>query len=349
MAKGIKIVSLVSVVPTRKLGMDDLAARFGKETAQRLVSTTGIHYRHVSDDKKTLDLAFEAGKYSLDKAGAGPSTVDGIIVITQTPEYRLPPTSCMLQDKLGLKKNTFALDIGLGCSGFPYGIITAASLIKSGTVSRILLISGDVTSMNASPEDQSTYPLFADGFGAALLESSEEEDDLLGYSYGTDGSGWKHLIIHAGMARHPTVEHFYTSGEDKLHTAVKYPGYAYMDGGQVFTFCLREVPAMIDKALANAKLAKEDMDLFLFHQANLYMIRYLGQKMKIPESRLPICLDRYGNTSSSSVVLAACDHLGGKKYEEPLKAAVVAFGVGYSWAAAIVKLAPGIVGSIKEV
>lgn len=349
MGKGIKIRSLVAVVPERKLGIEDLIVRFGEETAQKIVSTTGVQYRHVSQDKKTLDLAFEAGKYCLHKAGAEPGGVDGILVVTQTPEYRLPPTSCMLQDKLGLRKSTFALDIGLGCSGFPYGIITAASLLKSGTVSRLLLISGDVTSMNASPEDQSTYPLFADGFGAALLESSEEDDDLLGYTYGTDGSGWKHLIIHAGLARHPTEEHFYASGEDKLFPAVKFPAYAYMDGGQVFTFCLREVPAMIDKAFKNARLAKEDVDLFLFHQANLYMIRYLGQKMKIPESRLPVCLDRYGNTSSSSVVLAACDYLGEKTCEKPLKAALVAFGVGYSWATVIVNLDPGIVGSIKEV
>ncbi len=349
MGKGIKIRSLVSVVPKRKLGIDDLIERFGEEAAHKIVTTTGVQYRHVSEDKKTLELAFEAGKYCLNKAYIVPDSIDGILVVTQTPEYRLPPTSCMLQDKLGFRKNTFALDIGLGCSGFPYGIITAASLIKSGTVSRILLISGDITSMNASPEDQSTYPLFADGFGAALLESSEKDDDLLGYEYGTDGSGWKHLIIHAGLARHPKAEHFYASGEDKLFPAVRYPEYAYMDGGEVFTFCLREVPAMIDKALLNSHLAKEDIDIFLFHQANLYMIRYLGQKMKIPESKLPICLDRYGNTSSSSVVLAACDYLGDKAYKKPMKAAAAAFGVGYSWATVIVKLDPGIVGSIKEV
>jgi 3-oxoacyl-[acyl-carrier-protein] synthase III len=349
MGIGIRVKSLVSVVPERKLGVDDLVTRFGEETAAKIILTTGVNYRHVSEDKKTLDLSLEAGRCALEKAGVEPADVDGIIMVTQTPEYRLPSTSCILQDRLGLRKTAFALDIGLGCSGFPYGMITAASLIGSGVVSRMLLISGDVTSMNATPEDKSTYPLFADGFGAALLEGCSGTGDLLGYDFGTDGSGWKNLIIHAGLARHPKVEHFYSSGEDKLFPEVKYPGYAYMDGGQVFTFCLREVPSMIDRALAKAGLNRESIDAYLFHQANLFIIRYLGQKMKIPESKIPVCLDRYGNTSSSSVVLAACDRFGGMNNSKLVKVAFAAFGVGYSWATVVLTLDPAVVASIKEV
>lgn len=349
MGIGIKLRSLVSVVPERKLGVDDLISRFGEETSAKIVTATGVKYRHVSEGKKTLELSLEAGRYALGKAGVDPADVEGVIVVTQTPDYRLPSISCMLQDMLGLKKTAFALDIGLGCSGFPYGLITAASLIGSGIVSNMLLIAGDVTSMNASPEDKSTYPLFADGFGAAYIEGCGGEGDLLGHDFGTDGSGWKNLIIHAGLARHPKVEHFYSSGEDKLFPDVKYPEYAYMDGSQVFTFCLREVPPMIDRALAKAGMNRESIDIFLFHQANLYMIKYLGQKMKIPDTKLPICLDRYGNTSSSSVVLAACDHFGGMEGSQPEKVLFAAFGVGYSWASVILSLNPAVVGEIKEV
>lgn len=328
MISGVKIRSLVSVVPKRKLGIEDLVARFGGDNAEKITSTTGVKYRHISEDKKTLDLALEAGKYALEKAGVHSNEIDGIILVTQTPEYRLPSTACILQHMLGIKKTSFALDIGLGCSGFPYGVITAASLIKSGTVSRMLLISGDLTSMNASPEDKSTYPLFADGFGAIILEGCEDDGDILGYDYGTDGSGWSNMVIHAGMAKYPKIEDYYKAGADKRYPEVKFPEYAYMDGGQIFTFCLREVPSMIDRSLAMASKSKEDIDLFLFHQANLFILKHIGKKMKIPETKIPICLDRYGNTGSSSIVLAACDHLGGKFNDKHITAAMIAFGVG---------------------
>ena len=349
MSSGIKILSMTTVVPQSQYGMEDLVERFNEENARKIVNATGVLFRHSSKEKKTLDLAFEAGKIALARAGVKPEDVDGIILVTQTPEYRLPSTSCILQDRLGLPKASLAFDISLGCSGFPYGLITANSLLSSGTVSRLLLISGDVTSMNASPEDKSTYPLFSDGFAAVLLERCREDGDLLGYSFGTDGSGWKNMVIHVGMARHPKLEDYYQSGGRESYPEVRYPDYAYMDGGQIFTFCLREVPSMIRRALESSCVALENVDFFFFHQANVMIIRHLAKKMKIPEEKAPISIDRYGNTSSSSPVLTACDHLGDKGIVRPLTVVMAAFGVGYSWASVVLKLDPSVICGIREV
>lgn len=347
---GIYARSMVSVVPKEKVGFEDIAWRFGEENAKKIVQTIGVKERHLSKNRSTLELAYETGKYALEKAGCQSADIDGILMVTQTPEYRIPPTACMLQEKLGLPDTCFAIDIELGCSGFPYGYLVAVSLLKSKFLSRILLICGDVTSMNAAPEDQSTYPLFADGFGAVILEEDYKESDaLLGHSFGTDGSGWKNLVIHTGLSHHKTKESFYESGDNLKFPQVKYPDYVYMDGGQIFTFCLKRVPEMLNKALDAANLRLSDIDAFCFHQANEFLIRHLGKKIGIPEEKIPICIDRYGNTSSSSVILAACDAYGGCSELSKRKVAFVAFGVGYSWATVILEIAPEVIGEIREV
>lgn len=347
---GIYVRSIVSVVPREVVGEEDIIKRFGKENAVKIINTTGVKEKHIAKDRSTLELAFEAGKYALEKGKVTADEIDGIVMVTQTPEYRIPPTSCMLQKKLGVPDKCFAFDIDLGCSGFPYGYIVSSSLINSHMLNRILLICGDVTSMNAAPDDQSTNPLFADGFGAVILEENENKlDSLLGHSFGTDGSGWKNLVIHTGLSHHKTKESFYESGDSLKYPEVKYPDYVYMDGGQIFTFCLRRVPAMLNDALESAKLDINDVDTYCFHQANSFLIQHLGKKIGIPENKIPFCIERYGNTSSSSVLLAACDAYGENQEEKEKKIAFLAFGVGYSWATVILNIEPQVIGTIREV
>lgn len=347
---GIYVRSLVSVVPKEIVGEEDIIKRFGKENAVKIISTTGVKEKHIAQDRSTLELAYETGKYALDKGNIAADEIDGLIMVTQTPEYRIPPTACMLQEKLGVPNSCFSFDIDLGCSGFPYGYLVASSMIKSGVLKRILLICGDVTSMNAAPEDQSTNPLFADGFGAVILEEDKnKEDSLLGHSFGTDGSGWKNLVIHTGLSHHKTKESFYESGDNLKYPEVKYPDYVYMDGGQIFTFCLKRVPVMLQRALEEARLELDDIDTFCFHQANGFLIRHLGKKIGIPEEKIPFCIDRYGNTSSSSVLLAACDAYGESQEENAKKITFLAFGVGYSWATVILDIEPQVIGTIREV
>ena len=347
---GIYVRSMVSVVPREKVGTEDLVNRFGRESAEKIINTTGIREKHIAENRSTLELAYEAGKYALEKGNILAEEIDGILMVTQTPEYRIPPTACMLQDKLGIPDHCFALDIGLGCSGFPYGYLTAASLIKSHLLSRVLLISGDVTSMNAAPKDQTTYPLFADGFGAVILEADENEPEaLLGYSHGTDGSGWRNLVIHTGLSHHKTKESFYESGDSLKYPEVIYPDYVYMNGNQIFIFCLKRVPEMLNLALKSADLDKDDIDTFCYHQANAFLVKHLGKKSGIPEEKMPLCIDRYGNTSSSSVLLTACDAYGEVSEKKHRKIAFISFGVGYSWATVILDISPQVIGTIREV
>jgi len=347
---GVIVRSMVSIVPKETIGLQEITERFGEENAIRISKTTGVNKMHIANARSTLELAYEAGVYAIQKAGITAQDIDGLLMVTQTPEYRLPSTACILQDKLGMGKSTFALDIGLGCSGFPYGFLTAKSLIESKILNRVLLICGDVTSMNAAPEDQSTYPLFADGFGAVIIEEcSNVSGSMLGYAFGTDGSGWKNLVIHTGLSHHKTLESFYTSGDNERYPQVQYPDYVYMDGSQIFTFCLREVPPMVEKALENAKLSKDEIDVYCFHQANGFLINHIRNKIGIPKEKVPMCMDRYGNTSSSSAILAACDYFRDKPEAKKCKIAFVAFGVGYSWSTVIMDMDSSVIGEIQEV
>lgn len=345
---GVTIRSMAAVVPKEVLGIDDVKKHFPHENVERITASIGVQTRHVAPDHSTLRLAYEAGYAAIEKAGIAAESLGGIIVVTQSPEYRLPSTACILQDKLGLKKGTVAFDMNLGCSGFPYGYLVAQSMIQNRITDSILLICGDVTSINAAPEDTSTYPLFADGFGAVILGEAED-NSLLGYHCGTDGAGWNNLVIHTGMARHRTKESFYESGEDKLYSKVKYPDYVYMDGAKVFTFCLKEVPEMLKQTLQMAELKAEDIDCFCFHQANHFLVEHLRQKIGIPSEKVPICIERYGNTSSSSVILAACDAYGTQENTKEKRIAFLAFGVGFSYASVLLKIAPDKIAFIKEV
>lgn len=346
---GIIVKSMVAVAPKEVLGLEDIRAHFPNEDVERIASTIGVKTRHISKEHSTLKLAYEAGRYAMEKAGMTGEELEGIIVVTQSPEYRLPSTACILQDQLHLKKNVLALDLNLGCSGFPYGYLTANSLIQSKVLRSVLLICGDVTSINASPEDSSTYPLFADGFGAVILKEEATESSLLGSAFGTDGSGWSDLIIHTGLARHRTKESFYESGEHKKFPKVKYPDYVTMDGTKIFTFALRSVPAMLEEALNVAKLSKEEIDCFCFHQANGYLVKHLSRKLTLPEKKVPMPMEHYGNTSSSSAIFAACDAYGETTEKTMVNLAFITFGVGLSYSTIILRVPKEIIGRIREV
>lgn len=350
MNSGVKITSLAAAVPKRLVDIGDLSMRFGYEAAERIVATTGVHTRHIAEGQTlTAELAMEAADTALKHAGVRPESVNGIILITQTPEYKLPATACILQDRLGLPKNAIAFDVNLGCSGYPYGILIASSLISQLKLNKLLLIVGDITSATASPDDKSTYPIFADAFTATLIEKTEGDGDIISFSYGTDGSGWKHLVNHVGQIRNKNIEAFFSNGNSEIFSGVKYPEYTCMDGNEIFTFCLKVVPEMVKEALIRASLGIEDIDIYLFHQANLFILKNLSRKLGIPISKMPISLERYGNTSGASPALTACDYLSRNKYMNPLTVAIIGFGVGLSWSTVIIRLDPRCVCPIKEV
>ena len=347
---GIRIAGLAVAVPKNTSSTDDLVVKFGYDAAQKIQKATGVLVRHVVyGEMKTLELATESANEVLVCSGISASEIDGVILITQTPEYKLPATACIIQDRLGVPKNALAFDINLGCSGYPYGIILANSLIESGLLKRLLLIVGDITSSTASPEDQSTFSLFADAFSTTIIEKCSGKGDLLGISYGTDGSGWKNLINPIGAIRYKNINAFNEANTKDKFPNIKYPEYTYMDGNEVFIFCLKTIPKMITDALANSFLVKDDIDYFLFHQANLFILNHIIKKMELNVDKVPISLDQYGNTSSASIPLTACHYFSNHNLLEPVNVAMIGFGVGYSWATVIMRLDSSLIHKIKEV
>ncbi len=347
---GVRIVGLAVAVPKNTSSTEDLVEKFGYDIALKIQNATGVIVRHVvSGDTKTLELALESANEVLMKTGISASQLDAVILVTQTPEYKLPATACIIQDRLGIPKNAMAFDMNLGCSGYPYGIIMASSMIESGLLERVLLIIGDITSSTAAPLDQSTFPLFADAFSATIIERCSGRGDLLGLNYGTDGSGWRNIINPIGNIRYKDVKTYNESNSKEVFPEIKYPEYTYMDGNEVFIFCLKTLPKMIMDALRNSSLNKDDIDYFIFHQANLFILKHIAKKLNIADEKVPTSLDNYGNTSSASIPVTACDFFSKHDMTQPVKVAMVGFGVGYSWATVIMRIDPAVVFKIKEV
>jgi 3-oxoacyl-[acyl-carrier-protein] synthase-3 len=327
---GARIAGLVSCVPPRRIDNDHFVGRFGDKVAE-VVKMTGVQTRHwVENGVTTSDLCERAANHLLDKLGWERDSVDGIIFVSQTPDYRLPATSCTLQDRLGLPVGMLAFDISLGCSGYPYSLWLAMMMIQTGAAKRILLAVGDTSSIMNDADDRSTVLLFGDAGTVTAVEASDEAD-AAHFIVGTDGSGAANLIVPQGAFR--TVE---ATGKlegrqlDKL----------FMDGGEVFNFTLKAVPALIRDTIEAAGETIEDYDLFLLHQANAFMIKHLAKKSKLPPEKVPINIDRFGNTSSATLpLLMTTDAAEALSTGERL-VAMFGFGVGYSWASASMKIGP---------
>jgi 3-oxoacyl-[acyl-carrier-protein] synthase-3 len=347
---GIRIAGVAVSVPENVSGMDDLITKFGETTSLKIQKATGVKERHVVvGSMKTMELALCSAKHALDSSGISPKDLDGIILVSQTPEYKLPATACILQDKLGIPKSSMAFDVNLGCSGYPYGLILANSLIESGLLKKVLMVIGDITSSTAAPDDQSTFPLFADAFSSTIVEKSEGKSDLLGISYGTDGSGKDFLINPIGAVRYRNLDEFTKSKASELFPAMKYPEYTYMDGNEIFVFCLKTIPKTIEEAISNSSVSLDNIDLFLFHQANGFIINHVVKKIGIDGYKVPLSLENYGNTSSASIPLTACDYVSRNSLKSPINIAMIGFGVGYSWATTILRMNPTVFFPIKEI
>ncbi len=344
-----KISALATAVPKNCLGTTELEEKFGRKTAGRISLISGVRERRVvQGDIRALELMLSAATLAIEKAG-GSKEIDAILVVTQTPEYKFPATACIIQDKLGIGTKALAFDINLGCSGYVYGLISAYSFIKSGQFRRILLIAGDLTQSTASPNDSSTYPLFGDAYSATIVERNEYQDDIITFDYGTDGSGKDDLITYIGGARYRDEEEYRRADGYTIYKDAKYPNYVYMNGGQIFEFCVRVVPEMLSNLLQNSSHTVNTIDYFFLHQANSFILKHLCTKLNLPEEKVPLSIEKFGNTSSASIPLTLCDKLGGDSSERKLLSALLGFGVGYSWAGMLLFVTPKVIAPIVEV
>lgn len=315
-----------------------LPEQVDKNPAGRLSRKTGILERHIAAEHQTAsDLAALAAEKLFQK-GIERNSIDYIILCTQSPDYFLPTTACMLQQRLGISHFAGALDIDLGCSGYVYGIGLAKGLIESGQAKNVLLLTAETYSKYINREDHSVWPLFGDGASATLIHGRESESSgIHSLVYGTDGTGAGNLIVPGGARRKPY-------GEADSHEIVDDYGNKrselnlYMNGSAIMEFGLERVPETVEKVLSKCRLTRQDVDYYVFHQANRFMLAYLQQKCDL--LGLPFWNDvtHYGNTVSNSIPIALADMMEQNRGKSLHNVMIVGFGVGLSWAGAMIDL-----------
>lgn len=306
-----------------------------KWSASKIYCKTGIRSRPVVKDELVSDLAVGAAERLFEEHGIDRSTVDFLLLCTQSPDYFLPTTACLVQDRLGLPVTTGALDFNLGCSGFVYGLALAQGLLTTGTASKVLLIMSETYTRHIHPLDKSIRTIFGDAATATLLDA----DDLprMGkFVLGTDGSGAPNLIVPAGGMAHPRSEETAKEETDEAGN-VRSMDNIYMNGPEIFSFTLRAVPDMVRQTLEKNELSADEIDLYVFHQANRFILENLRDRLEIPEVRFYIDVEETGNTVSSTIPIAIRNALDKGLIREGSKVLLAGFGVGYSWGATVLR------------
>ena len=298
----------------------------------QFVATTGVRQKRIaSTDVTSSDLCFAAAERLVSELRWNKDEIEAVVFVSQTPDYRLPATSCILQERLGLSQNCYTLDISLGCSGWVYGMSVAASLMQNGGIRKGLLMAGDTILKLCSENDKSTYPLFGDAGTCTALEFDEAASSMT-FAMHTDGSGSKAIIVEAGGTRQPeTPESF--QQQEYSDGIVRNPLQIAMDGMSVFTFGISKAPKVVNEVLDATGESREKIDLYTFHQANLFMNEKIRKKLKLEESQVPYSMDEFGNTSCASIPLTLVTRCADKLRNNRLKHVGCGFGVGLSWGA----------------
>lgn len=345
---GVGIKALAAAIPHTIIKNYEYTEYFDAETVKQIVDKVGIYERRFADEETcSSDLCYAAAEKLINDNDIDKSEIDLLIFISQTPDYRMPATSVILQDKLRLSKSTIAFDINLGCSAFIYGLSVAFSMIKAGGLRKALVLDGETRSKVYSPKDRRTAFLFGDGGVAALIEEDSKFEKSY-FSLNSDGSRQNLIKINGGGYRNPSS--FETLQERVVdeYGNIRTDEQGYMKGSDVFTFVISEIPKDLKKLLEVANMAPDRFDYILFHQANNFINSYLAKKLKFDTSKIPSTIEKYGNTSSVSIPLTIVDKLGGKLDGENL-CLMSAFGVGMTWASAIMKLTDCNISDIVEV
>lgn len=296
---GIKFSELACSVPSCEVNNEGFAVEFGADQIGKFEKMVGVKERRVtSGAESTSSLAIEAARKL-----SNVKDVDAVLFVSQTPDYVLPATACVVQHELGVKTDSIAYDINLGCSGFVYGVFSAASLLKMDGVNKVLLCGGDTISKLTDAHDASAAPLFGDAGFASILERDESAAEIR-YAFKTDGSG-------------------------RAAIACDFGGRLKMDGMDVFNFTINEVPDLIKAELSAANLTSDSVDYLVLHQANKFVLKQVAMMTGFSMKKVPISMDRFGNTSSASIPLTLCDLA--KTVQGTKKIMMSGFGVGLSW------------------
>lgn len=324
------IKGIAYYLPEAVLTNEELVEQFPEWTVDKISKKVGISERHVTTNEETAgDMAIKAAEKLISEKGIDRSIIDFVLLCTQSPDYHLPSTSCIIQDKLGLSTKCGAFDFNLGCSGYEYGLAVAKGLIVGGIAKNVLLLTAETYTKYIHPQDKGNRTIFGDGATATLISDSGFAE-IGEFCLGTDGSGAEQLIVKTGCARQfKPIEDYSVDEEGGIHSS----DHLYMNGKAIFDFTSDVVPPLIDETLQKNELSMDDVNLFVFHQANKYMINYIRKLMSIDKERFYIHMENVGNTVSSTIPIALCE----AEKEGKLKGNIVlaGFGVGLSYGAVV--------------
>lgn len=336
----IGISGLAAAVPSNIIDNYKYTQYFDEASVKEVVDKVGIKERRFAPAGMCAsDLCYAAAEQLITDMEIDKSTIDLLIFISQTPDYRMPATSVLLQERLGLGKSTGAFDINLGCSAFIYGLSVAFAMMQTGGFRKILLLDGETRSRVYHPKDRKTAFLFGDGGVAAIIEQGEKYGQSF-FSLNSDGSKESLIKMDAGGYRNPSSTETLAEKVVDEQGNIRTDEHGYMNGADVFNFVLLEIPGNIKATLQHASKSQDDIDYFLFHQANSYMNGYLAKKLKLPADKVPSCIEYFGNTSSVSIPLTMASQMK-DILPEPKTLLLSGFGVGMSWATCILN-SPGI-------
>jgi len=336
------IRAIESHLPKGVLTNEDLVQQFPVWTAESVESKTGIRTRHIAaENELASDLAVEAARKIFRSGVCAPSDIDFILLCTQSPDYLIPTTACLVQQRLGVPRSAGALDFNLGCSGFVYGLSLAKGLVETGEARSVLLLTCETYSKHMDPGDFNVRSIFGDAAAATLVQAQPDGpgDGLpwIGpFVYGTDGSGASTLIVRRGSLRDRASQ-----GQNVGDPGGGQSGALFMDGPAVFSFTLKVVPDSVHQLLTKARIGLDDVDLFVFHQANRFMLEHLRRKLEIPGEKFVYAMEDCGNTVSPTIPIALHRALQEGRIRPGSRLMLVGFGVGYSWCAAMVQWSSG--------
>ncbi len=313
-------------LPPTVLTNEQLVEEFPEWTVEKIASKIGVNQRHVTTkDETALDLAEQAALKLFTEQGVAREDIDFVLLCTQSPDYFLPSSACILQKRLGLSTQCGAFDFNLGCSGYVYGLSIAKGLIAGGIAKNVLLCTAETYTKHLHPRDKGNRTIFGDAATATLV-STDGFAEIGNFSLGTDGTGAENLIVKTGGLRTPEAVNDLTFDESGNPQS---SDYLYMNGGSIFNFTADAVPPLVNDVLAKNNLQESDINLYVFHQANKYMINYLRKLLDIDKDRFFVFMSETGNTVSSTIPIALCE----AKKQDVLHGNILlaGFGVGYSW------------------
>lgn len=327
------IKTLAYYLPETVVTNDELVAEFPEWTVEKIAEKVGVNKRHIAGNETISSMAINAAeKMFQENPAIKREDIDFVLVCTQSPDYFLPSTACIIQNALGIPKTCGAFDFNLGCSGYEYGLATAKGYIAAGIAKNILLITAEAYNKHIHPRDKGNRTIFGDAATATLI-STEGFAEIGDFVLGTDGSGAENLIVKTGGMACPEKNNdlvFDESGNPRSSD------FLYMNGSEIFSFTLRVVPKMVKQTLEKNGLDKDDINLFVFHQANSFMLSHLRKKLKISEDKFFINMAEIGNTVSSTIPIALKDAQDAGLLKGNIL--IAGFGVGLSWGACTLKI-----------